>query len=72
MKIKRFEQSSQQETINEEYTDPNLIAGLATIAAFLGTAGAVLIKNMKGKSKEEQKEFLEDLRKKLNRVTGAD
>lgn len=72
MKIKRFGQLSQQEPINEEYADPNLIAGLATIATFLGTAGVALIKNMKGKSKEEQKKFLEDLRKKLNRVTGAD
>lgn len=79
MKIKRFSQINNQEPVNEEYSemsalleDENFIAGIATIATFLGTAGVTLLRNLKGKSKKEQKEFLKDLREKLNRVTGAD
>lgn len=78
MKIKRFRQLEDEQLIKEEnevtrlLQDGNFIAGIATIATFLGTAGVAVLKELKGKSKEEQKKYLTELREKLNKVTGAD
>lgn len=78
MKIKKFMQLEDEQLIKEEnevtslLQDGNFIAGIATIATFLGTAGVALLKELKGKSKEEQKKYLTELREKLNEVTGAD
>jgi hypothetical protein len=64
--------ADKEEPLNENVlTDPNFIAGLATLLGVGGTYAATLVKAMKGKSAEEKKKIAADMAAGVSKATGA-
>jgi len=53
-------------------TDPNFIAGLATLLGVTGTYAASVVSAMKGKSKEEKKKIADEMAKSVSKAAGGD
>ena len=60
--------------VNEEasvLTDPNFIAGMATLLGITGTYAVSVINAMKGKSKEEKKKIADEMAAGMSKATGG-
>ena len=53
-------------------TDPNFIAGIATLLGVTGTYAATVVNAMKGKSKEEKKKIADEMAEGVSKATGGD
>jgi hypothetical protein len=63
---------SDEEPLNENVlTDPNFIAGIAALLGVTGTYAATVVKDMKGKSKEEKKKIADEMAAGVSKATGA-